>query len=581
MDMRMILSDSAFSLQESLSSLSAQEKVRAIVAAAQAKTITRDEAILLTDESCINGIEYAAIALDDIDFERIVIRDFPGAPGASTGLVATSLAQAKRYADTQQPFILYVPTTDQNHVACIEGKYCVGVVTETGSASTHTTVITSRAGKPAVIGVGKIPLTAGETLTIDGTRGLIIRGEIAITKSDPDNESLRQIAAWAQEVRDRPDLGARKMHVKVNSYNPDEIAHAIKDGAEGVGAVQTEYMFAGNSLSLMQTILSYPLDDAYLSLVSSYCKAPSEEGMQAVLQYQRNKEYPYQDALDMLFSQQKDAFKKILISSGGLPVSVRLLDAPLKEFAPSPEQAEELCRILSLSGDQYKKWAASFEENNPIMGFRGTQFGIARPEVYRTQVRALLTAAQELQEEGHTIPEIDIMLTLISTKRQIELAQSLVDDTARECNSYIPFKHSIMMETPWACWRSGDFAKYTNDFSVGTNDLTGFTLGISREGGLEEYAQCFFTLDEAVASLLEEAVIGARAVNPNVRFKICGEHAADRASMVMFQRMGVDFLSVSAQKVRRTEIQTAQVFLERCFELESVKNRVVEFNSER
>ena len=96
-------------------------------------------------------------------------------------------------------------------------------------------------------------------------------------------------------------------------------------------------------------------------------------------------------------------------------------------------------------------------------------------------------------------------------------------------------------------------------------------MGLSREGGVEEFAQWFSTLHEGVALLLESAITRARAANPNVRFKICGEHASDKASMEMFQRMGVDVLSVSAQKVRRTIIQSAQVFLECCFDLEAVR----------
>lgn len=301
MNIENMLSEPAVVLQQSLSSLSAQEKIREIVAAAQAETITHAEAILLTDESCINGIEYAAIASEDIDSERIIVRNCPGAPGASMGLVATSLALAEQYAEAERPFILCVPTTDQSHVACIEGKYCVGVVTETGSVSTHTTVITSRAGKPAVIGTGKIFLTAGEVLTIDGTMGRVVRGETPITQADPQNSSLKQIAAWAKEMQDCADLGVRKMHVKVNSYKSDQIARAVEDGAEGVGVVQTEYMFTGKSLPLIQKILSYPLDDEYISLVSSYCERPSTEAMHAVLQYQRNKQYPYQEALGTLF----------------------------------------------------------------------------------------------------------------------------------------------------------------------------------------------------------------------------------------------------------------------------------------
>ena len=576
-----MLSVSALDLKNNLSSLSAQEKVRAIVGAVQEGVVTRAEAILLTDEACINGIEYASIDVVSIDLTRVLVSNCPGAPGASTGLIATSLTEAKKYAANSQPFILCVPTTDQSHVSCIEGQYCVGVITETGSASTHTTVITSRAGKPAVIGTGKIALTAGATVTIDGTQGCIIHGEVSITDADRDNADLKQIAIWAQEIDDRTDLGVRKMHVKVNSYKQTEVVKATEDGAEGVGAVQTEYMFAGESLPLMQTILSAPLDDVYLSLVSDYCENPTEDAMRAVLQYQRDKQYPYQHALDMLFSHQKEAFRSILISSRGLPVSVRLLDAPLKEFAPSPEQAEGLKQQFSFSDEQYEKWIQSFEEKNPIMGFRGTRFGIARPEVYRTQVRALLTAAQELKKEQVDVPAIDIMLPLISTELQIKLAQSLVEDEAKKFDPPVMFTHSIMMETPSACLQGALFAEYTQDFSVGTNDLVGFTMGLSREGGVEEFAQWFSTLYEGVALLLESAITRARVANPNVRFKICGEHASDRDSMKMFQRMGVDVLSVSAQKVRRTIIQSAQVFLECCFDLEAFRNGVSKSEPQR
>jgi pyruvate,orthophosphate dikinase len=567
--MFVVLTPSACALKESVAACSPQDKIAAIVAAANNGEISKSEAVLLTDESCIDGIEYASVVLDGIAEDRIAVRNCAGAPGAGKGLVATTLAQADTYAKAGQDFILCVKTTDQSHVACIEGTYCKGVITETGSAATHTTVITSRAGKPAVIGTGQRNFKPCELLTIDGTAGLVVTGEAVFTDADPQNKNLRQIAIWADEIEDRSDLEVRKMRVKVNSYRADEIAQSIKDFANGVGIVQTEYMLSGENLPLIQEILATPVDSDYIDIVEKYCEYPNEENLIQVLDYQRNMVNTLSPALEILFEQQKEEFKKILMASGGLPVSIRLLDAPLKEFAIAPEQAVEMQERLALSNKEFQEFLAFFHEENPIMGFRGTQFGIARPELYRIPVRALLMAAQELKNEGQTVPAIDVMLPLISVKKQIELAQASTDDEAAMLQSSIPFTHSIMIETPAACMLAAEFAKFVDDFSVGTNDLTTLTLASPRDGGVPELAQYFVTLEESVAIMLETAIKDARAVNPNLQVKICGEHAADRRSMVAFQKMGVNVLSVSGQKVRRTIIQSAQVFLERCFEMEA------------
>jgi pyruvate,orthophosphate dikinase len=254
----------------------------------------------------------------------------------------------------------------------------------------------------------------------------------------------------------------------------------------------------------------------------------------------------------------------------GFAVTIRTLDPPLHEFLPhTREEAVERAKSSGLDADELWAAAQSLREANPMLGHRGCRVGITHPEVTEMQARAILSAAQELAAEGVRVrPEI--MIPLVGFASELAHQKGVVRKAEEELREPRPDYHfGTMIEVPRAVWAAGDIAQQAEFFSFGTNDLTQMTLGYSRDDygkWIGEYlerkilpADPFQTLDApGVGAAIEQAVRAARAVKPELKIGVCGEHGGDPASIEFFHGIGVDYVSCSPYRVPVARLAAAQ-----------------------
>jgi pyruvate,orthophosphate dikinase len=323
----------------------------------------------------------------------------------------------------------------------------------------------------------------GEVITIDGSTGRIILGEVPTVKPEISGD-FSKLMCWADSFR--------KLKVRTNSETPKDTKTAKDFGAEGIGLCRTEHMFFDEEriLSVREMILSKTKED-------------------------RAK------ALTKLLPHQKKDFEEIFKIMSGLPVTVRLLDPPLHEFLPhSEKEILEVANVVGVDLKEVKSRISELHEQNPMLGHRGCRLGISYPEIYEMQCRAIFEALVELKKNKIKSAFPEIMIPLVSTEAEIKIMKDLVIRIAKnvqeENKVKIDFMVGTMIELPRAAIKAKDIAKHAEFFSFGTNDLTQTTFGISRDDSgkfLNDYIDNkifdidpFVSIDEGVEDLIEIAV---------------------------------------------------------------------------
>jgi pyruvate,orthophosphate dikinase len=258
----------------------------------------------------------------------------------------------------------------------------------------------------------------------------------------------------------------------------------------------------------------------------------------------------------------------------GLPVTIRLLDPPLHEFLPHTEaDLKAVAEATGLDAGKLMRRAKELHETNPMLGHRGCRLGVSYPEIYEMQVRAIFEAACEIAKSGKAAPIPEIMHPLVAKGEEMRFLRQLTDKTARqvieEQGCQIAYHVGTMVELPRAAIRAGDLAENAEFFSFGTNDLTQTTFGISRDDSgrfLNAYIEKgifekdpFVSLDQdGVGDLIRIAAERGRAVRPDVKLGICGEHGGDPASIAFCEEVGLDYVSCSPFRVPIARLAAAQ-----------------------
>src|SRR5262249_34466361 len=161
------------------------------------------------------------------------------------------------------------------------------------------------------------------------------------------------------------------------------------------------------------------------------------------------------------------------------PVTIRLLDPPLHEFLPkTDEEIEEVARDLGLPAARVAQQNEALHETNPMLGHRGCRLGVTYPEIYETQVRAIIEAGCKVSREGvKVIPEI--MIPIVGIEEELRRLRDLTEKTAyavmAETGVQIDYTVGTMIELPRACVIADKIARHADFFSFGTNDLTQMT----------------------------------------------------------------------------------------------------------
>ena len=472
-------------------------------------------------------------------------------PGAAVGAVYFDPNTAVDAYDEGIDIILVKDETSPEDVHGM--AIAEGILTTKGGLASHAAVVARGWGKPAVCGaagimigdghftVGSLIVREGDIISLDGATGEVFLGAVDLSEGDVPTE-MNEILVWADEIR------AGKMAVRANVDTPDDALVARGYGAEGIGLCRTEHQFLGDRLPIVQRMIM----------------AESHEEQVA--------------SLVELADIQRSDYLAILEAMDGLPVTVRLLDPPLHEFLP--DIAELLVRQaqtgLSPAETRLLAAAQANHEENPMLGTRGVRLGILKPHLYRTQVRALLSATAERADAGGD-PIVEIMIPLIVNRQELELVRSWIAEEIAQINDGrdVPLAVTVgtMIETPRAAIRAGEIANVADFFSFGTNDLTQMTFGFSRDDVESSFirlycdlellgANPFDTIDEAgVGELVRRAAADARETKPGIKLGVCGEHGGDPASIDLFWRCGLDYVSCSPFRVPIARLAAAQAIV--------------------
>jgi len=529
----------------------AKAALKIAVDMAEEGLITQEEAIARVDPAALDQLLHPTL---DPDAPRDVLtKGLPASPGAASGFaVFDSDTAEKRAAAGDSVILIRVETSPED----IHGMHAAkGILTARGGMTSHAAVVARGMGRPCVSGAGTLSINAkegvmrvgtreireGEVVTIDGSTGEVMLGEVPTIQPELAGD-FGTLMEWADKVR--------RLKVRTNAETPLDCRTAREFGAEGVGLCRTEHMF---------------FDAARITAVRQMILADSEKGRRA--------------ALDKLLPEQRADFIAIFEVMAGLPVTIRLLDPPLHEFLPH-EEAEfaEVAAAAGLDVETLRRRAAELHEFNPMLGHRGCRLGVTYPEIYEMQARAIFEAACEVAEKSGAAPVPEVMIPLVATKRELELMKAVVDKAAQavfaEKGRTIEYLVGTMIELPRAALRAGEIAEAGEFFSFGTNDLTQTTLGVSRDDAgrfLTTYVEKgiyardpFVSIDvEGVGELIEIAAERGRKARPGIKLGICGEHGGDPASIAFCEQTGLDYVSASPYRVPIARLAAAQAALAR------------------
>ena len=510
--------------------------------------ISPDEAVTRVEPSSLDQLLHPTI---HPDAQRDVIAaGLPASPGAATGEVVFDADEAERLAELGKSVIL---VRDETSPEDIHGMHAArGIITARGGMTSHAAVVARGMGRPCVSGAGEVHIDedaktftargrtfrAGEVVTIDGGKGEVLAGAVRMIEPELSGD-FAQLMAWAD--------GARRMKVRANAETPLDARTARGFGAEGIGLCRTEHMF---------------FDETRIAAVREMILADDEAGRRA--------------ALAKILPFQRSDFVELFEIMAPLPVTIRLLDPPLHEFLPhTDEEIEALASSAGLDAAKLKRRRAELSETNPMLGWRGCRLGVAFPEIYEMQVRAVFEAACDVATRADA-PHVEIMHPLVGKGEEMRYLRELTDRVAQavmgEKSREIAYQVGVMIELPRAALRAGDLAETAEFFSFGTNDLTQTTFGISRDDSgrfLDAYIakgvferDPFVSIDvDGVGELIRIAVERGRAQRGDIKLGICGEHGGDPASIAFCEGAGLDYVSCSPYRVPIARLAAAQAAL--------------------
>jgi pyruvate, orthophosphate dikinase len=527
----------------------AKAALRIAVELAKEKLITRAEAVTRVDPAALDQLLHPTI--DPAAERKVIATGLPASPGAACGEIVFSSEEAELLKSQGHKVILVrVETSPED----IHGMHAAeGILTTRGGMTSHAAVVARGMGKPCVAGAGAlrvdyrtqtmsaggVTMKRGDTLTIDGSTGQVLAGEVPMREPELAGE-FGILMAWAD--------AARTLKVRANADTPADARAAIKFGAEGIGLCRTEHMF---------------FDEDRIRAVREMILAHDEKARRA--------------ALAKLLPMQRADFVELFKIMGRLPVTIRLLDPPLHEFLPHSEK--EIAEVAQAMGADPKKLgdrARELHEFNPMLGFRGCRLAIAYPEIAEMQARAIFEAAVEAGRATGAAIAPEIMVPLIASKAELDLVKERIDamaeTVAAETKSAVKYQVGTMIELPRAALKAGEIAAAAEFFSFGTNDLTQTAFGISRDDAasfLGIYTSKgilatdpFVSIDrEGVGELVRIAAQRGRKTRPNLKLGICGEHGGDPASVSFCHEVGLDYVSCSPFRVPIARLAAAQAAL--------------------
>lgn len=515
--------------------------------------IDQQEALLRLDPQSLDQLLHPT--LDPDAPKNIITKGLPASPGAASGIVVFSADDAETRANAGERVMLCrIETSPED----IHGMHAAaGILTTRGGMTSHAAVVARGMGRACVAGAGAISIDyvaktmhvgatlikEGDIVTIDGSTGEVMLGEVATRKPELSGD-FAKIMAWADE--------ARRMKIRTNAETPLDAQAAVDFGAEGIGLCRTEHMF---------------FEPSRIQHVREMIFATDKAGRE--------------EALAKLLPAQREDFTALFKIMKGLPITIRLLDPPLHEFLPqSKEDIENFTKQAGLKDDFVARRQAELHEANPMLGHRGCRLAITYPEIYAMQARAIFEAAIETD----AVPEV--MIPLIIGMEELKILKAIVVEQAEavfeEKGKRVDYMVGTMIEMPRAALMADHIATEAEFFSFGTNDLTQTTMGMSRDDAgkfLPDYVDQhilekdpFQTLDkEGVGQLVDMAAQRGRSARPDIKLGVCGEHGGDPSSIAFFEAVGLNYVSCSPYRVPIARLSAAQEAIKQKTNLSNAK----------
>ncbi|MSP60557.1 MAG: pyruvate, phosphate dikinase [Myxococcales bacterium] len=539
-------------LQTRTGKRTARAMIRIAVEMVKEGMLTRDEAILRLDPNKLDELLHPM--LDPSVEKRVIARGLPASPGAAVGKVVFHADEAEAMAAKEERVILVRVETSPEDIHGM--KAAQGILTARGGMTSHAAVVARGMGKCCVAGCGALQVDyaqqrftvstqsgpvvvkRGDMITLDGGKGEVILGSVAMTSAALDDH-FNELMTWVD--------AARRLKVRTNADTPADARTARRFGAEGIGLCRTEHMF---------------FEPERILAVREMILADDTAGRRR--------------ALEKILPMQRGDFVEIFRAMAGLPVTIRLLDPPLHEFLPHTDgEIGAVAAELGVDLATVKRKNELLHEFNPMLGHRGCRLAITYPEIYEVQVRAIIEAACQLGREGIAVmPEI--MIPIVGYPRELAIMRALTvriaDDVIAREHASLTYTVGTMIELPRACVAAAEIAEHADFFSFGTNDLTQTTLGISRDDAgrfLPAYVEQgiypsdpFVAIDrDGVGAMMRLAVAGGRAQKGHLKIGICGEHGGEPSSVEFCHQLGLDYVSCSPFRVPIARLAAAQAAL--------------------
>jgi pyruvate,orthophosphate dikinase len=582
-----------YCLQTRNGKMNAAARVRTSVEMVNEGLIDREQALLRVDPEELEQLLHPR--LDPNDTSVPVTQGLPASPGAASGAVVFDADRAELLGRTGEKIILVREETKPED---IHGFFAAqGILTSRGGKTSHAAVVARGMGKPCVAGaegitvdtrnrlaqVGETALREGDIITIDGGNGNVYMGEIPTVEPEFSND-LHTLLEWADAVA--------VLKVMANADTVDAARQASEYGAMGIGLCRTERMFNATDR---------------LPIVVDMILANTTEEREKVLQE--------------LLPIQRGDFKDLFKVMAPRPVTIRLLDPPIHEFLPSERQLEqELSHLNQLrstvegmndlvgamrllhakqadtqtlpmpfnaSGAELVDAAIAKKklmlhkvrelfEINPMLGHRGVRLGLTYPEIYAMQIRAVLEAVAECDQDG-IAADAEIMVPQVCTSEELSRVKLIVDKVRQQVEAQygkpVKFKFGTMIEVVRACMRAKRLADVAEFFSFGTNDLTQSSFSFSREDAENKFLPFynetgilqdnpFEVLDvHGVGELMRITLEWGRKRRPDLKVGICGEQGGHPSSIRFCHHIGLSYVSCSAPRVPVARLAAAHARL--------------------
>ncbi len=396
-------------------------------------------------------------------------------------------------------------------VATLKEKKVAGFILETGGTTSHTAILARGYRIPCVMGV------RGITEYIQNNETCIINGQYGVVLSSPDEETMNSYQGQKQADQERvlrQTLLRKKpcctkdgcqCNLLMNAGLPKDVKQALEELVPGIGLFRSEYVFI-----------------------------------------QKSEEHP--EYFFISEEEQYESYSYVLKAMGKKSVTIRTLD---------------------VGGDKMFPGQDALGEKNPLLGWRGIRFSLAQPEIFKTQIKALLRAS--------VTGNLKIMFPLISSLDEFLKARNFVNQVADELKSKnIPIAENIkigtMIETPAAAVCADQIAKYSDFFSIGTNDLIQYCMAIDREN--ENVASLYDPCNPAVIRLLKN--ITDAGIKNNIPVSVCGEIAGLPEMVFLMLGMGLRTFSMNAAALGQIREMITKVWLS---DAESAFNEILKMDN--